>query len=81
MFTTSGPILSFFFSVDSLRDGGALRGGVPAAAGPLHLHVRARLRLRRRHRPLLHALQPAQVLGGRVDHHPIPAWVSLLKCF
>ena len=60
-----------------MRDRGALRGGVPAAAGPLHLHVRARLRLRGRHRRLLHALQPAQVLGGPVDHPPLP-WVSFL---
>ena len=52
-----------------MRDCGAIRGCVPAAAGAVDLHVRARLRLRRRHRRLLHALQPAQVLGGRVDHH------------
>ena len=54
-----------------MRDRGAVRGGVPAAARPLHLHVRSRVRLRGRHRRLLHAVQPAQVLGGRVEDAPL----------
>ena len=61
---------------DPLRHRGAVRGRVPAAAGALHLHLRARLRLRGRHRRLLHALQPAQVLGGRVEDIPITPGVS-----